>query len=60
MSNFQCGVGTSMAENIPFIHTMSSDIFDTLEHSHTVQEVRTAHRSQFITHSSQNTFRTLP
>ena len=27
MSSFQCGLGTSMAENIPFVHTIASGIY---------------------------------
>lgn len=39
MSSFQYGMGTSMAENIPFIHTMAQGVFDSLEATHSVQEV---------------------
>ena len=39
MSSFSCGLGTSMAENIPFVHTMASGVFDSLEHSHTLQQM---------------------
>lgn len=30
MSNFQCAVGTSMAENIPFIHTMALSVYSAM------------------------------
>jgi SulP family sulfate permease len=39
MSSFNCGMGTSMAENIPFIHTMTTGIFDTLENTHTIEQM---------------------
>ena len=39
MSSFSCGLGTSMAENIPFVHTMALGIFDSLEHTHTLQQM---------------------
>jgi SulP family sulfate permease len=34
MSSFSCGLGTAMAENVPFVHSMSLGIFDSLEHTH--------------------------
>jgi hypothetical protein len=40
MSSFQCGLGTSMAENIPFIHTMALGVYSSMQASYTVQEVR--------------------
>ena len=39
MSSFSCGLGTSMAENIPFVHTMATGIFESLEHTHTVHQM---------------------
>lgn len=39
MSSFSCGLGTSMAENIPFVHTMALGVFDSLEHTHTLQQM---------------------
>lgn len=39
MSSFQCGLGTSMAENIPFIHTMALGVYESMKSSHTVDEV---------------------
>ena len=39
MSSFSCGLGTSMAENIPFVHSMATGIFDTLEHTHTFHQM---------------------
>jgi hypothetical protein len=28
-----------MAENIPFVHTMALGVFDSLEHTHTLQQM---------------------
>lgn len=28
-----------MAENIPFVHTMAISIFNTLEHTHTIEQM---------------------
>jgi hypothetical protein len=39
MSSFSCGLGTSMAENIPFIHTMALGVYAAMEESHTASEV---------------------
>lgn len=39
MSSFQCGLGTSMAENIPFIHTMALGVYESMRSSHSVEEV---------------------
>ena len=39
MSSFSCGLGTSMAENIPFVQSMASGIFETLEHTHTLHQM---------------------
>lgn len=39
MSSFSCGLGTSMAENIPFIHTMANGIFENLQKTHTLQQM---------------------
>lgn len=40
MSSFSCGLGTSMAENIPFIHTMALGVFHSMEDSYSSAEVR--------------------
>jgi hypothetical protein len=39
MSSFQCGLGTSMAENIPFIHTMAIGVYDSMKSSYSIEEV---------------------
>jgi hypothetical protein len=39
MSSFQCGLGTSMAENIPFIHTMALGVYESMKTSHSIEEV---------------------
>lgn len=39
MSSFQYGLGTSMAENIPFIHTMTLGVYNSMKESYTVDEV---------------------
>lgn len=39
MSSFQCGLGTSMAENIPFIHTMALGVYESMKSSHSMDEV---------------------
>jgi hypothetical protein len=40
MSSFQCGLGTSMAENIPFIHTMALGVYSSMQGSYSVKEVQ--------------------
>ena len=39
MSSFECGMGTSMAENIPFIHTMAMGVYYSMEDTHSPNEV---------------------
>lgn len=39
MSSLSCGLGKSMAVNIPFVHSMATGIFDSLEHTHTVHQM---------------------
>lgn len=39
MSSFRYGLGTSMAENIPFIHTMAMGVYTEMESTHSISEV---------------------
>jgi MFS superfamily sulfate permease-like transporter len=38
-SQFKCALGTSMAENIPFLHTIANGIYDTLKDTHTKPQI---------------------
>lgn len=48
MSSFSCGLGTSMAENIPFVHTMALGVFHSMVDSHTASEVRIYHNTCWV------------